>query len=304
MPLPLIAFAVAVKATETAIVWYYGGAAVCVVAGGTAYFMWPSSRETPLTPDQINQIKTNADEIAKRQQQPIIVAKAILANTAENIKTVIVQTCEQQTHIDSSVHQLTQTAIKADDATTQIITITQPLRVAANDAVNHVQAMTDELATARRNFDELTTALQKSQESLAKTEGHLRETHGKLTTTQEELVATTTSARNQLSQLLQQQQLIDEAFKKINLGSIQGDEIKSLKQQIMNLSSKNQILSETVNKLSKNIILVIEENKTLRAENIALKITITLLTSEKQPISGQPNSEPPNANPYKPSMFR
>jgi len=100
MPLPLIAFAVAVKATETAVVWYYGGAAVCVVAGGTAYFMWPSSGKVPLTPDQINQIKTDADEIAKRQQQPIILAEAMLVNTAENIKenikTVIVQTCHFQ----------------------------------------------------------------------------------------------------------------------------------------------------------------------------------------------------------------
>ncbi len=291
MPLPIILFAVAAeKATETAILWYYGGAAV-VVVGGTAYMMWPSGKkDIPLTPDQKKQVKKDADEIEKRLQKPIVIAEADLVKTNGNVKTVIAQTSELQTRIDSSVKQLSKTTAKADDAAVQIINLAQPLHVAANNAVNNVQVMTKELALARKNFDEVTTALQASQQSFSEIETQLRGTRDQLSTTEKEWSDSTATTRSQLSQMLVQQQLIDDACEKINASSIQAAEIKSLKQQLGKLSSNNQSLTETVNKLSQNLITVIEENKSLRAEN--------------QRAPGQSNIEPSNANTYKPTLFR
>lgn len=306
MPIPLIAFAVAAKATETALVWYYAGAAVCVVAGGgTAYWMLlPNGKQIPLTLDQVNQIKTDHDEIIKREQRPEIIAKSVMVNTSNQVKTVIDQTCEQQIRTDIAVRQFNQTAINANKATTLVNNIAQPLQAAANDAINNIQAMKKELALAQKHLEEETHALQRSQASLSEIEDQLRDTRDKLSSSQEQLAITTTTACSQLLQLTDLQQRFDDVFNKMKTGTVHDAELEVMKQQVEKLSSRNQSLTNIVNKLSHNTMIAIEDSKTLRSENIALKKTIASFAPEEQGIQRQTNSEPAHANPYKLSMFR
>ena len=193
MPLPLIAIAIAVKTTEIAVAWYYGGAAAVIVvvagAGGTIYFMWPSAEEKPLTPEQINEIKQDSDEIDRRQQQAIIISKNIFVNIQENIHTVTIQICEQKARLESATN----------------------------------------------------------------------------------LMAT--------------------ELNKISYDLTYVYEIESLKQQLMQLASTNQTLSQTSTILSQHVMALLEENKTLKSENNALNLKNDVLLTSVKPAA------------YKLSMF-
>ena len=276
-----------------------------IVGGIVTLSIW-LSQKPKYTAAQLDQIKTDKEALIELEQQPAIIVQAVLSSVHEHINVVVSQTDEQNKRMDSAIHAFTETIANASDTTETLNNVTQAMHLAASHTISNVQAMEKELQRARKRFDDVTHALQQTQSSLIETESKLHETHDKLATSQEELSTTALIARHQLTHLCNRQQLIDEALHQIESGKNQAADIEIMKKQIKKLSSKNESLNAMVNKLSQNIMVVIEENKTLRAENSTLKQTISLLlhAPDKQSVQDKSRSESSHPNPYSPSMFR
>ena len=294
-----------------------GGASLCIAAGGIGLVVGGVvggivtlsiylSQKPKYTRAQLDQIKTNKEAIITLEQQPALIAQAVLSNVHEHINQVVLQAGEQNQHMGSAINAFTETVANASETTETLKHATQAMHLAANNTIINAQAVEKKLRRARKRFDEVTHALQQTQSSLTDTESKLHETHDKLAVSQEELSITASIARHQLTHLCNRQQLIDEALHQIESGKNQDADLEILQKHIKKLSSKNESLNVMVKKLSKNIIILIAENTTLRAENSTLKQTIALLfqAPDKQNIQEKSGSKSSHSNPYSPLMFR
>ena len=294
-----------------------GGAFLGIAAGGIGLVVGGAiggivtlsiwlSQKPKYTTAQLDQIKTNKEAIIKLEQQPAIIVQAVLSSVHEHINLVVRQTDEQIKQMGTAINAFTETIANASDTTETLKHLTQAMHLAANHTTSNVQAIEKELRCARKRFDGVTHALQQTQSALMDTESKLHETHDKLAASQEELSITALIARHQLTHLCNRQQLIDEALHQIESGKHQAADIEIMEKQIKKLSSKNESLNAMVNRLSQNIMILIGENQTLRAENSTLKQTISLLfhTPDKQNVQEKSRDKLSNPNPYSPLMFR
>lgn len=279
MPIPFFIALTATKTAGSAIGWYIAEAVGSALAGVGGYYYRKEISNTISslfswfrsgTAEQIKIIETTNNEITRRQQQSITLANKAYETSLNNTQEVLNQTHNQQQYLTSSVHQLNQSTTNIEDATAKLCRIQAALQLIANDANHNMQSITAEL-------NDIIQILQESLHSLSGTHKQVTETNNNVTTTDQELAVVT----QQLIQTIEMQQSTDVA-------STLTIENNRLQIQLNELSAKNEILTSMVSKLSQRLMNVIEENKTLRAEN--------KLPSELKP-------EPYNENTYNPSLF-
>ena len=256
-----------------------GGAVIGIATGGVGLLvggavggivtlsMWLTQKKK-YSAEQKQRLKADQEQLRFLEQQPAIIVHAVIANITEHVDTIVTQSHAQHLRTDSNVRALTDVITRTNQTAQPFTHVKNALHEAAETAVNHVHTMKQELHLVRQDFQALTVSLLLTQQSLTETETRLRETQTKLAFTEEQLAQNSLDAQQQLTQLFQQQRLIDAALRDANPETIRSDEMNAMKQQILDLSSSNRRLSATITDLSEKMMQLIKDNT-------ALKRTIT-----------------------------